>query len=146
MADKTGEAAQDLLASCTPAMHSKTLYHLLNKARSRARHKNGQGGFTLVELLIVVVIIGILSAVGIPAYLNQANKARENAAKSGAASAIRGCAAALAAGETSYTFPSNVAGTCAATGTTAVFTGDGGYKGTAIMTGTGEVQSATAGK
>ena len=38
-------------------------------------------GFTLIELLIVIALIGILSAIGIPAYQGFQAKARYNAAK-----------------------------------------------------------------
>lgn len=38
-------------------------------------------GFTLIELLVVTVIVGILSAIALPSFLNQASKAKETESK-----------------------------------------------------------------
>lgn len=44
--------------------------------------KRNNGGFTLIELMIVVTIIAILAAVGYPGYQNHVLKARRTDAKS----------------------------------------------------------------
>jgi general secretion pathway protein G len=41
------------------------------------RADGGEGGFTLVELMIVMTIIGILSAIAIPSYIRSVQKAKE---------------------------------------------------------------------
>ena len=49
--------------------------------RQQQRKASSQKGFTLVELMIVIVIVGILAAVALPNFLNQTDKAKATEAK-----------------------------------------------------------------
>ena len=43
--------------------------------------QRSEGGFTLIELMIVMAIIGILSAIAIPSFVRQVQRAKEAALK-----------------------------------------------------------------
>jgi type IV pilus assembly protein PilA len=97
---------------------------LFQRLQSSKKRSKLQAGFTLVELLIVVIIIGILSAIAIPAFLNQQEKARAKAADSTVMGAARACAALQIDNEQgSFDAPDGITpATCAATGTLQTYT------------------------
>ncbi len=76
------------------------MHQVINKLRERRR--DGEEGFTLIELMVVVLIIAILLAIAIPTFLGARKRAQDRAAQS----SLRN---ALTAAKTIYTDNSSYA-------------------------------------
>lgn len=112
--------------------------------------KRQTAGFTLIELMITIAIVGILAAVAIPSYINYSNKARF----AEVVQAVSGMKNAVAACIVSTATPGGTVSTCAngSNGVPAAITNASGTASTAsvtvaasgAITGTGQAPAPTA--
>jgi prepilin-type N-terminal cleavage/methylation domain-containing protein len=94
--------------------------------RAQAKRKNKKNGFTLIELMVVVAILGVLMAVGLPELTKAMNKGKAAAATSTLTNAAKECSLSLILNNdgTDYTAANFTAGDNTVTGDCA-FAADG---------------------
>merc|ERR1712176_1030416 len=76
-------------------LNSRLQLAMLNRKKGRNLIEKG---FTLVELMIVIVIVGILSSVALPNFLSQSNKAKGTEAKTQASALLKSAASLYSEG------------------------------------------------
>ena len=87
-------------------MHILDNYLKSKRVQKALTTKPGEEGFSLVELVIVIAVLAILSAVAIPAFNNVQDNAKASAVQNGLVNGLKECAVRDAENEDDLTFDS----------------------------------------
>ena len=121
-------------------MTTKSLQQAITKSKKAVKD-----GFTLIELMVVVAIIGVLSSVALPALTQAQDRAKSSAAKQESVNAAKTCTIALISGDATQidnadtaaiaTGDVTTAGTACADNAAYAFTGGGETWTTTLVSG-----------
>ena len=86
-------------------------YLMSPKVKKILQRKGGEEGFSLIELVVVVAVLSILAAIGIPSFIEMIERAEIAVAMSHLVNAAKECQIAIASNESNptYKLPTNTA-------------------------------------
>ncbi|MGN6218801.1 MAG: type II secretion system protein [Microbacterium sp.] len=86
-----------------------TIKNYLEAEKARREEEGREGGFSLIELIIVVVILGILVAIAIPVFGSIQQQAERSSLEAAAANGATAVAAAIADGDSTSSVANAIA-------------------------------------
>ncbi len=105
-----------------------------------SKRKKNEGGFTLIELIMVIVILGIISAVAIPKFLSLSDSAKLSSAR-GVGAAVTG---SVQAAHADYLIDNTQTYDLSDVLSATAFTGGVTYKSTVAAPAIGEIRESAA--